>query len=124
MKVQLNPGLISHDMKPLLHPTTGDQVVLKDVLYQALFAPLDGDVTMTIEQKVTIWKLAQTIFLSGDDADLPLESLVILKDRVGRYHPASIVGPVCEVLGWMQPVPSDLLANMASLKEEPPPSEM
>ena len=104
MKVQLNPVLIGHDMRPLIHPETKEPVVLKDLLYQALFAPLDGDEAMSIEQKVSIWKLAQTIFNSGDDVDLPLESLVTLKDRVGRFHPASIVGPVCEVLGWMQPI--------------------
>lgn len=98
MKINLTQNLIGFDEKQILGPDE-KPLILKDLFLQALLVQIEGDDKMEATKKVELWKLAQTIHRADDEIDLPLESLQLLKVRVGKIFVPAVVGPIYEIIG-------------------------
>lgn len=73
-------------------------MMLEKIVYDALAGePMLGDDKLSGAEKNDMWKLAEDISENGE-LDLPLEKLSLIKERVGKYYPAKIVGPAWKIL--------------------------
>lgn len=87
---------------PMLDPMGNpyaDAATLKTVVFEALNVAgrLRGDETMTVADKLNIYRL-NNLIVQGGVIDLPAEDLAFLKDRIGKAMPPMVVGKSFEML--------------------------
>jgi hypothetical protein len=74
-----------------------DGATLRTVLLGACLNTLRADELMDAKQKVELYLLSKKIASKGD-ADLAIEEVALLKDRVGKAYNPLVVGRVYEIL--------------------------
>jgi len=97
MKVKVNEALKSFDGKPLKDVDANGQAVdatIRTAMINALLSPVQKESGL---EKVKKYKLAQKIY-DGDEIDLDVDEIKLIKDRIGEVYPPVVVGQVYEIL--------------------------
>jgi len=96
MKVDVTQGLTALDGEPLENEDQ-EPIVLRTVAINALMGVMEGDNSMTGEQKLKNWVLAQRL-QKEDSPDLTPEELASIKERIGKAFGPAVVGPSFVIL--------------------------
>ena len=86
--------MLDEDGRPVVKQ---EPIILRTVCVNALMGVLPTDKTMTGDQKLAIFTLAQKI-TQEDTPDVDIKALALIKDRVGEAFGPVIVGPVFPML--------------------------
>ena len=89
--------LVGIDDKPIIPKGETQPMTLGDVCVNALETPTDSDHTMPGADKFKLDQLARKIYQNAN-ADLTVEELATLKDRVGKLWGPLIVGAAWRLL--------------------------
>lgn len=92
MKRDLDLPLLTIDGKPY-----EDKATLKTVLFSAITVPVDSDQTMSTDDKMKLYGLAQRVY-AGGIADFKAEEIALMKARIGKLYPVLVVGAAFALL--------------------------
>lgn len=93
MKIDFSKPLLALNGAALMtRESTGDtrNLTLKEAAIEALMSELDNE-RATGEQKFRRGLLAQRIYESNSAVEITVEEAALIKDRIGRGYPASVV---------------------------------
>ncbi len=96
MKINTNVDILSFDGKPI---TDADKKPIKarDIISNAINTE-DQEHRLTAEVKNKAFQIGLKIW-KNDEADLTVDQMALIKERVGFYYSPLIYGRICELLG-------------------------
>lgn len=97
MKVQVNQVLKNFDGIEVKE--NNQSVTAKNLIVNALMAVSQDEQNLTGEEKMKRYILAETIYKSGDEADISLEDCALIKKLIGKNFAPIAVGFIYRLLG-------------------------
>lgn len=118
MKIDLTAKIRTIDGKLFQQPASDGKGFidwdcnLKDAIYGALIAQLQTDFQMSVQDKIKVFRLAQTVERANGALNAEAEEVTLIKDRASRLYGIHLFG-----------VMADLIDPPATPPTAPPPPE-
>jgi hypothetical protein len=95
MKIKLNQELKGVDGVETLKGEKGRALTFKDICISAVLTPEQGE---DEKKKYERYELFKKIQRGGDEADLKVEEVALIKKSIGKLNPPLVMGQCWEIL--------------------------
>ena len=98
MQIKKNVMVKHIDGNPLQKQDGAGDLLLKDVMIAALLSVLPADRDMSGIKKFELGDLAARIYADGDEVEMSVEEVALVKARIGDLYVPAVVRPAWKIL--------------------------
>lgn len=98
MKMNLKTPVLYFDGNKIKKSDSDEDVLVSDLLAQALFEVAGSNVPISPEEKYRCWKISQRIVAKPEATDLESEDIVLIKKIIAPSLSAGVYGQIVDLL--------------------------